>query len=72
MGKVVEASGGPYILSESRVLAEGSMNMFLRRKQYNRCKRSHIMLASCLNGLQFQQFLTDSDFDLELQEDLLN
>ena len=71
MGKVVEASGGPYILSESRVLAEGLMNMFLRGKQYNRCKRSHIMLASCLHGLQFKQLLTDFDFDLEFQEDLL-
>ena len=43
-GKLVEGSGGPYLLIESDVFAPGSMNRFLKGKMYNRRRRGHIIL----------------------------
>ena len=44
IGKLIEGSGGPYLLIESDVLALGSMNRFLKKKMYNHCRRGHIIL----------------------------
>ena len=44
IGKLLEGSGGPYLLSEARVVAMGSLNRFLKGKMYNRCRRSHSLL----------------------------
>ena len=59
LGKMIEGSGGPYVLSGSGILAEGSLNMFLKGKMYNRCRRSHTMLATCLHGLHLRRFIQD-------------
>ena len=37
-GKLIEGSGGPYALSEAKIVAAGSINQFLKGKMYNRCK----------------------------------
>lgn len=36
IGKYLDCSGGPYILQESGVLSQGSMDSFLTGKHYNR------------------------------------
>ena len=37
IGKIIEGSGGPYILSESGAIATGSLPQFLKGKMYYRC-----------------------------------
>ena len=56
IGKIVEESGGPKILTDSDVLAPGSLNDFLNGKHFNRCKRLHPMLALAFEILNFQSF----------------
>ena len=38
IGKIIEGSGGPYILSESGAIATGSLPQFLKGKMYYRCR----------------------------------
>ena len=54
-------SGGPYILTESGILASGSMNAFIKRKHYNRCKRIHILFAAALQLLKLREFVRCSE-----------
>lgn len=64
VGKFIAESGGPYILTESGVLAEGSLNGFLNGKNYSRCNRIHSLFAVALEILHFKSFLkqeNDSD-----------
>ena len=60
IGKLNEGSGGPYLLTESDVIAPGSMNRFPKGKMYNCCRRGHIILSTALHGLHFQSFLMDT------------
>ena len=55
LGRIIEDSGGPYILSESFVVAIGSMNKFLRGKVYNKCRRCRILLSAASHGLNLKQ-----------------
>ena len=48
IGKLIEGSGGPYLLIESGVIASGSMNRFLKGKMYNGCRRGHIILSTAM------------------------
>ena len=57
IGKYIAESGGPYILTESGVLASGSMNGFTRGKHYNRCKRIHMIFAAALLVLKLKEFM---------------
>ena len=41
--RMIEGPGVPYVLSESDILAVGSMNRFLKGKMYNRCSRGNIL-----------------------------
>ena len=61
LGKIIEDSGGPYILSESSVVAMGSMNKSLRGKVYNRCHRGHILLSAAIHGVHLEQFSEQND-----------
>ena len=45
LGKVIDASGIVDILVNSQVLTEGSVNIFLGSKHFNRCKRIYPILA---------------------------
>ena len=57
LGKLIEGSGGPCILSEAGVVAAGSITKFLKGKMYNRCHRGHILLATAIRGIQFEQYV---------------
>lgn len=46
LGKYIEESGGPFILTESLVLPEGSLKGFLTGTHYNRCKRIHTIFST--------------------------
>ena len=70
IGKLIEGSGGPYLLIESGVIAPGSMNRFLKGKMYNHCRRGHIMLSTALHGLHFQSFLMDTHTDIDFTDEL--
>ena len=56
LGKNIKGSGGPRILSESFVVALGSINKFPRGKDYNRCRCGHIILSAAIHGLHLEQF----------------
>ena len=58
LGKIIEGSRGPCILSESSVVAVGSMSKFLRGKVCNRCRRGHILLSVAIHGLYLEQLLS--------------
>ena len=59
LGKLIEGSGGPYILAEAGIVAVESINRFLKGKMYNRCRRGHILLSSALHALHFIRFIND-------------
>ena len=69
--KIIEGSGGPYVLSEAKIVAPGSINQFLKGKMYNRCKRTHTLLAIAFRGLHVAKFIEDmtdkDDFISELK-----
>ena len=48
IGKIVEKSGGPEMLTDSGALAPGSLNGILQGKHFNRCRRLHPILALTL------------------------
>ena len=70
IGKLIEGSGGPYLLIESGVIAPGSMNRFLKGKMYNRCRRGNIILSTALHGLHFHSFLMDTHTDIDFTDEL--
>jgi hypothetical protein len=53
IGKLIDESGLPEMLTESGVLAPGSLNGFINCKNFKRCKRLHSMLALALEILHF-------------------
>lgn len=57
VGKYIEESGGPYILTESLILAPGSLKGFITGTHYNRCKRIHPIFAASLQVLHFRAYL---------------
>ena len=57
IGKIVEDSVGPEMLTDSGVLAPGSLNGFLQGKYFNRCRLLHSILALALEILHFQEFM---------------
>ena len=56
IGKIIEGSGGPSILSEAAVIAPGSIPRFLKGKMYNRCRRGHMLLSAAFRGLHFSEY----------------
>ena len=67
VGKYIAESGGPHMLIESHVLAEGSLNVFLNGKAFERCRRIHVLFAAAFESLHFEQFLEEQ----QDKEDLL-
>ena len=59
LGYIIDESGGPHILTDTEVLAAGSMNGFLSGKHFNRCKRLHPMLSQAFHVLHFRVFLKE-------------
>ena len=66
---MIEVSAGPYVLSESDIVAMGSMSKFLKGKMYNSCRRGNILLAAAMQGLHFKKFL--NDFNENINESVL-
>ena len=60
IGKIIEGSGGPYILSESGAIATGSLPQFFKRKMYYSCRRIHTLLSAAFHGLHIQQFIVET------------
>lgn len=61
MGKVIEESGGPAMLTDSGVLAPSSLRGFLECLNFNRCKRLHPLLALGMEILLFRRFMQGSE-----------
>ena len=59
LGRLIEGSGGPYVMTEEDVIAPGSLNKFLKGKQYNRCRRAHILFATAMHSLHFERFVAE-------------
>ena len=60
IGKIIEGSGGPYILSESGAIATGSLPQFLKGKMYCCYCRIHTLLSEAFYGLHIQQFIVET------------
>ena len=45
LGYIIDESGGPHILTDTEVLAAGSLNGFISGKHFNRCKWLHPLLS---------------------------
>ncbi len=60
IGKLIDESGGPYVLTESGVLAEGSLRGFIGGTNHARCKRVHQLFSAVLGALHFELFLQSS------------
>ena len=56
VGTFLNGSGIEAVLPESGVLAEGSIDGFIKGKFYNRCQRIHEMTAIVLEQLLFERF----------------
>lgn len=63
LGTYIDDSGIEYILTEYGILAEGSLNGFLKGKFYNRCARIHQLVAAVLEKAIFQRYLEDDSQD---------
>lgn len=73
VGKYLDESGGPHILSECGILAQGSLKGFITGTHFNRCKRIHTLLAAAMELLHFQRFYHNAyDISDELKEEILN
>ena len=71
LGTMINESGRDYILSESGILAKGSLMGFLRGTFYNRCTRIHEIFATALENLLFEKFTSSmSPDDMRALNDL--
>ncbi|CAH1099505.1 unnamed protein product [Psylliodes chrysocephalus] len=62
VGKFIDGCGIVDILTESEVLAAGSVNGFIESKHFNRCKRIHPIFAGALQMSHFDLFMSESAF----------
>lgn len=70
IGKYIAESGLPDILTNSGLLACGSLNGYLTGKHFNRCKRIHPITAVAIEILHFKYFLVEKDE--QIQADVLD
>ena len=68
LGKLIAESDGPDMLTETGVIAPGSLNGVLTGKHFNRCKRIHPLLAFAFESLHFKAFLKTCDFEEDLRD----
>ena len=69
IGTFITDSEIEYILTESNVLAAGSLTGFLKGKFYNRCTRINQIVANVMEKSLFEQFqntLTDEELEVIL------
>jgi len=72
IGRIIAESGGPAMLTDTDVLAPGSLRGFIECKSYNRCRRLHPMLALAFEILLYRRFITDYDQADELHNEMKN
>jgi len=58
IGTFINESGIEHLLTESGILAEGSLMGFIRGKLYNRCARVHEILAQVMERKLYESFLS--------------
>ena len=58
IGTFINESGVEYLLTESGILAEGSLMSFFRGKYYNRCVRLHDILALVMERKMYHTFMS--------------
>ena len=66
IGKYIELSGGPNILSLAGVISSDSLKGFIKGTHFNRCKRIHPLFYATLRILHLNLFLEETDTDLDL------
>ena len=59
IGTFINESGAQHLLTESGVLAEGSLMGFIRGKYYNRCVRVHDILALAMERKIYESFISN-------------
>ena len=59
IGKILEGSGAAYHFFETKVIASGSINKFLRRKSYSRCRSGNLLLATAMHDLHPERFVEE-------------
>ena len=87
VGTYINENGAEHLLTESGILAEGSLMGFIRGKHYNRCVRIHDILALAMERKLYESFqltllpgkldeikdiLKDIPDDVNLQEEFLS
>ena len=60
LGTYIDDSGIEYILTEHGILAEGSLNGFLKGKFYNCCTRIHQLVAAVLEKAILRRYLDNA------------
>ena len=58
IGTFLNESGAEYLLTESGILAEGSLMSFIRGKYYNRCVRIRDILALVMERKMYDTFMS--------------
>ena len=58
IGTFMNESGAEYLLTESGILAEGSLMSFIRGKYYNRCVQIHDILALGMERKLYDTFIS--------------
>ena len=58
IGTFINESGVDYLLTESGILAEGSLMSFIRGKYYNRCVRIHDILVLVMERKMYDAFMS--------------
>ena len=61
--KTIVKSSDPHILDECKISAKGSINSFLKGKSYKQCKGMHVLLALAFEILQFESYLTTTNWE---------
>jgi hypothetical protein len=61
IGTFINESGAEHLLTESGILAEGSLMGFIRGKYYNSCVRIHDILALVMERKMYDSFLSTLD-----------
>ena len=65
LGTYISDSGIEYILTEFGILADGSLNGFLKGKFYNHCTRIHQVVAAVMERAIFQRYLEDAPEEIK-------
>ena len=69
IGTFINENGAEYMLTESGILAEGSLISYIRCKYYNRCVRIHDILALVIERKMYDTFMSTLSHEMK---DVLN